>query len=136
MLQLKCQHRYPKELMDLWPLEEHLIGLYQPCGWITKFQIDLDKGMSGQYRKPKKGHMTVFPNDVQGLCSNVLPHPLVTEMESLHICFIPPRKPTPKDIEFVLAVNPQSLKRHWSGYGLRQGLWATTVSIFPPLVNI
>jgi hypothetical protein len=110
MLQLKCQHRYPKELMDLSPLEERLISLYQPCGWITKFQIDLDKGTSGRYRKLKKGHVTVFPNDVQGLCSNVLPHPLVTEMESLHVCFIPPRKPTPKDIEFVLAVNPQKLK--------------------------
>ena len=32
MLQLKCQHRYPKELADLSPLEERLIGLYQPCG--------------------------------------------------------------------------------------------------------
>ena len=97
--------------MDLSPLEERLIGLYQPCGWITKFQIDLDKGTSGRYRKLKKGHVTVFPNDVQGLCSNVLPHPLVTEMENLHVCFVPPRKPTPKDIEFVLAVNPQRLKR-------------------------
>ena len=111
MLQLKCQHRYPKELVDLSPLEERLIGLHRPCGWITKFQIDLDKGTSGRYRKLKKGHVTVFPNDVQGLCSNVLPHPLVTETENLHVCFVPPRKPTPKDIEFVLAVNPQRLKR-------------------------
>jgi hypothetical protein len=57
MLQLKCQHRYPKELStDLsTPLEERLISLYQPCGWITKFQIDLDKGMSGRYRRFKKG---------------------------------------------------------------------------------
>lgn len=70
MLQLKCQHRYPKELADLSPLEERLIGLHQPCGWITKFQIDLKKGTSGRYRKLKKGHVTVFPNDVQGLCSN------------------------------------------------------------------
>jgi hypothetical protein len=111
MLQLKCQHRYPMELVDLSPLEERLIGLYQPCGWITKFQIDLDKGTSGRYRKLKKGHVTVFPNDVQGLCSNVLPHALVTEMEHLHVCFVPPRKPIPKDVEFVLAVNPQRLKR-------------------------
>ncbi|KAN0067948.1 hypothetical protein V8E54_013876 [Elaphomyces granulatus] len=51
MLQLKCQHRHPKELTDLSPLEERLIGLYQPCGWITKFQIELDKGTSGRYRK-------------------------------------------------------------------------------------
>jgi hypothetical protein len=32
-------------------------------------------------------------------------------MENLHVCFVPPRKPTPKDIEFVLSVNPQKLKR-------------------------
>ena len=56
MLQLKCQHHYPKELTDLSPLEERLISLYQPCGWITKFQIDFDKGMiSGRYRRLKKG---------------------------------------------------------------------------------
>ena len=53
MLQLKCQHRYPKELMDLSPLEERLIGLYQPCGWITKFQIDLSKGTSESIPKKK-----------------------------------------------------------------------------------
>jgi hypothetical protein len=111
MMQLKCQHRYPKELTDLSPLEERLIGLYQPCGWITKFQIELDKGTSGRYRKLKKGHVTVFPNDVQGLCSNVLPHSLVSEMENLHVCFVPPRKPIPTDVEFVLAVKPQKLKR-------------------------
>ena len=56
--------------------------------------------------KLKKGHVTVFPNDVQGLCSNVLPHPLVSEMDNLHVCFVPPRKPIPTDVEFVLAVNP------------------------------
>jgi hypothetical protein len=111
MLQLKCQHRYPKELADLSPLEERLIGLHQPCGWITKFQIDLKKGTSGRYRKLKKGHVTVFPNDVQGLCSNVLPHPLVSEMDNLHVCFVPPRKPIPTDVEFVLAVKPERLKR-------------------------
>ena len=64
-LQLKCQHRSSRELADLSPLEGHLISLYQPCGWITKFQIDLDKGMhvGGRYRKCKaygemkpKGH--------------------------------------------------------------------------------
>jgi hypothetical protein len=32
-------------------------------------------------------------------------------MEHLHVCFVPPRKPIPKDVEFVLAVNPQRLKR-------------------------
>ena len=32
-------------------------------------------------------------------------------MENLHVCFVPPRKPIPTDVEFVLAVKPQRLKR-------------------------
>ena len=115
MLQLKCQHRYPKELTDLSPLEERLIGLYQPCGWITKFQIDLDKGTSGRYRKLKKGHVTVFPNDVQGLCSNVLPHPLVSEMENLHVCFVPPENPPPQTWSSFLQLTRKGLNGHYSG---------------------
>jgi hypothetical protein len=111
MLLLRCEHRYPAELRNLSPVEERLIGLYQACGWITKFQIDVEKGTSGRYRKLKKGHVTVFPNDVEGLACNVLPHPLTSELERIHVCFVAPRKPVPKDTEFVLAVNPEKLKR-------------------------
>ena len=32
----------------------------------------MEKGTSGRYRKLKKGHVTVFPNDVQGLCTDTL----------------------------------------------------------------
>ena len=55
--------------------------------------------------------MTVFSNDVQGLCSDVLPHPLVTEMDNLHVCFVSLRKSIPTDVKFVLAVKLQRLKR-------------------------
>ena len=111
MLSLGCEHRYPAALRDLSPVEERLIGLYQACGWITKFQIDVEKGTSGRYRKLKKGHVTVFPNDVEGLACNVLPHPLASELERMHVCFVAPQKPVPKDVEFVLAVRPEKLRR-------------------------
>jgi hypothetical protein len=48
-LALPCVHRYPDELKGLSPLEERLIGIYIPCGWITKVTIDLEKGTSGRY---------------------------------------------------------------------------------------
>ena len=99
MLSLGCEHRYPVELRGLSPVEERLIGLYQACGWITKFQIDIEKGTSGSYRRLKKGHVTVFPNDVEGPASDVLPHPLASELERIHVCFVTPRKPVPKDVE-------------------------------------
>jgi hypothetical protein len=55
---------YPDELKDLSPLEERLIGIYIPCGWITKVTIDLKKGTSGRYRRYIKGHIMPVPNDV------------------------------------------------------------------------
>jgi hypothetical protein len=108
---LGCIHRYPDALKHLSPLEERLIGIYAPCGWITKLTIDVEKWTSGRYRKHKRGHITVFPNDVQGVAAQVLPHPLVEERERLHICFVGPRKPVPSDLAFMLSVNPQKIKR-------------------------
>jgi hypothetical protein len=32
----------------------------------------MEKGTNGRYRKLNKGHVTVFPNDVQGLCTDTL----------------------------------------------------------------
>jgi hypothetical protein len=110
-LGLGCVHRYPEALKCLTPLEERLIGLYIPCGWITKFQIDIEKATSGRYRKHKKGHITVFPNDVENLVCKVLPHHMVDELERIHVCFIAPRKPVPTDIAWMMSVNPQRLKR-------------------------
>jgi hypothetical protein len=109
-LSLGCVHRYPEELKTLSPLEERLIGIYTPCGWITKLNIDIEKVTTGRYRKHKRGHITVFPNDVQGL-ANALPHPLVEELERLHVCFVAPRKPVPQDLAFMLSANPQKIKR-------------------------
>ncbi|XP_044715944.1 PIF1 protein [Hirsutella rhossiliensis] len=35
-----CEHRYPGELDDLSPVEERLIALHAPFGYITKFTVD------------------------------------------------------------------------------------------------
>ncbi|KAK2005446.1 hypothetical protein LZ32DRAFT_673453, partial [Colletotrichum eremochloae] len=110
-LSLGCTHRYPKALSDLTPLEERLIGIYTPCGWITKLTIEVEKWTSGKYRKHKRGHITIFPNDVQGTASNVLPHPLLDELDRLHVCFVGPRKPVPSDLSFMLSVRPARLRR-------------------------
>ncbi|KAH6960093.1 hypothetical protein BKA56DRAFT_456277, partial [Ilyonectria sp. MPI-CAGE-AT-0026] len=84
-LGLGCVHRYPAALRYLTPMEEWLIGMYIPCGWITKFQIDIEKATNGRYRKHKKGHITVFPNDMENLVSKVLPHPMMNELERIHV---------------------------------------------------
>lgn len=109
-LGLGCVHRYPAALRYLTPMEERLIGLYIPCGWITKFQIDIEKATNGRYRKHKKGHITVFPNDVENLVSKVLPHPMMDELERIHVCFVAPRKPVTTDIAWMMSVRPQRLK--------------------------
>ncbi|KAF6783348.1 hypothetical protein CSOJ01_15909, partial [Colletotrichum sojae] len=109
-LSLGCDHRYPNELRDLSPLEERLIGIYIPNGWITKITIEIETPTSGKYRKHIKGHITVLPNDVKGIAADVLPHALVDEKEWIHICFVGPRKPEPRDLGFMLRVRPQRLK--------------------------
>lgn len=107
---LGCTHRYPAELKNLSPLEERLLGQNIPCGWITKFDIDIEKWTSAKYRKHKRGHITVFPNDVEGLATSVLPHPLVEECRRIHVCFVGPRKPVASDLSFMLSVDPGKLR--------------------------
>ncbi|KAJ6436035.1 Pol [Purpureocillium lavendulum] len=61
-MHIGCEHRYPEELDGLSPLEERLIALQVPFGYITKFTVD-NKTPSGlSYRKHVKGHIVVFPN--------------------------------------------------------------------------
>ncbi|KAF6782268.1 hypothetical protein CSOJ01_16016, partial [Colletotrichum sojae] len=110
-LAVGCLHRIPAVLKDLSPLEERLIGIYTTSGWITKLTIDIDKWTSGRYRKHIRGHITVSPNDTQGVAAEVLPHPLVEERHRLHVCFVGPRKPVPSDLGYMLSVDPQKLKR-------------------------
>ena len=110
-LAIGCCHRYPEELCDLSPMEERLIALAQPYGWVTKIEISEQKKTNGDYRKLKKGHITIFPNNLESLVSNVLPAPIIQHKESLHVCFIGPRQPLPQDLSFLLRVRPARIRK-------------------------
>ncbi|KAM4064047.1 PIF1-like helicase [Hirsutella rhossiliensis] len=66
---LGCEHAYPDELKDLTPLEEKLISLNSCYGFVTKYSIPGGQRQSVRYPRHVKGHITVFPNDVQGLAA-------------------------------------------------------------------
>ncbi|XP_044714444.1 ATP-dependent DNA helicase PIF1 [Hirsutella rhossiliensis] len=90
-----CEHRYPEELDDLSPVEERLIALHAPFGYITKFTVD-NKTRSGiSYRKHVKGHIVVFPNKVDDLVATVLPHPLLQAIENIHVSWSGSTQPSP-----------------------------------------
>jgi hypothetical protein len=57
-----------------------------------------------RYPKHAKGHITVFPNNVQGLATNVPPHPLWKVMEEIHVSWQGPEKPAPADLSALLSV--------------------------------
>ncbi|EKG09157.1 hypothetical protein MPH_13841, partial [Macrophomina phaseolina MS6] len=70
---LGCEHMFPDELKDLSPVEEKLIALNSCYGFITKYSIPEGRRQSVRYPRHVKGHITVFPNNVQELVTNVLP---------------------------------------------------------------
>ncbi|XP_044714565.1 PIF1 protein [Hirsutella rhossiliensis] len=99
-----CEHRYPGELDDLSPVEERLIALHAPFGYITKFTVD-NKTCSGiSYRKHVKGHIVVFPNKVDDLVATVLPHPLLQAIENIHVSWSGSAKPGSADVRHLLQV--------------------------------
>ncbi|XP_044714515.1 PIF1 protein [Hirsutella rhossiliensis] len=99
-----CEHRYPGELDDLSPVEERLIALHAPFGYITKFTVD-NKTRSGiSYRKHVKGHIVVFPNKVDDLVATVLPHPLLQAIENIHVSWSGSAKPGSADVRHLLQV--------------------------------
>ncbi|XP_044715046.1 PIF1 protein [Hirsutella rhossiliensis] len=99
-----CEHRYPDELDDLSPVEERLIALHTPFGYITKFTVD-NKTRSGiSYRKHVKGHIVVFPNKVDDLVATVLPHPLLQAIENIHVSWSGSAKPGSADVGHLLRV--------------------------------
>lgn len=104
-----CEHRYPKELKDLTPLEEKLISLNAAYGFITKFNIQCGQLTGPIYRKYVSGHITVFPNDVESLSATILPHPLVSTLEQVHVIWTGLERPTPRDVSKLLSVRPGAL---------------------------
>ncbi|KAM4061626.1 PIF1-like helicase [Hirsutella rhossiliensis] len=58
-----------------------------------------------------KGHITVFPNNVQELVTKVLPHPLLQVMDEIHISWQGAVKPTPSDLSSLLSVRRRVVER-------------------------
>jgi len=109
-LGLRCQHVYPSELRDLTAIEERLVAKSQSFGFIARLEIDKQYVGGGGYRKLKRGHITVFPNNLEDLSTNILPHPLVSCLERIAVCFIGSRQPPPRDVAFMLAVRPAKIR--------------------------
>ena len=108
---LGCEHVYPNELKGLTPIEEKLIALNSCYGFITKYSLPGGQGQTVRYPKHVKGHITVFPNNVQELVTNVLPHPLVRVMEEIHVSWQGREKPVPKDLSSLLSVRRRVVEK-------------------------
>ena len=57
------------------------IALNSCYGFITKHSVPDGHRQGVKYPKHVKGHITVFPNNVQELVTNALPHPLLKVMD-------------------------------------------------------
>lgn len=113
---LGCEHMYPVELEGLTVVEQKLIGLYSCYGLITKHIIPKERKreqwrQNASYPKHVKGHVTVFPNNVQELASKVLPHLLVKVMEEIHVSWQGPKEPTRSDLSAPLSVRRHVVER-------------------------
>jgi hypothetical protein len=69
----------------LTPVEEKLIALNSCYGFITRYSISDGHRQGITYPRHVKGHITVFPNNVQELVKNVLPHPLLKVLDDIHV---------------------------------------------------
>jgi hypothetical protein len=109
-MHIGCEHRYPKELRELTPLEEKLISLNAAYGFITKFNVQRGQQTGPTYRKHVVGHISVFPNDVESLAVTILPHRLVSALDQVHVIWTGPERPRPLDVTKLLTVRPGALR--------------------------
>ncbi|KAG7408125.1 hypothetical protein Forpi1262_v018013 [Fusarium oxysporum f. sp. raphani] len=109
--QLGCEHMFPDELKDLTPVEEKLIALNSCYGFITKHSVSDGHRQSARYPKHIKGHITVFPNSVQELAENVLPHPLLKVLNEIHVSWQGSKKPVPSDLSALLSVRRRVVEK-------------------------
>ncbi|KAK7420728.1 hypothetical protein QQZ08_010263 [Neonectria magnoliae] len=103
-MDIGCEHQYPKKLDGLSPVEERLIALQAPFGYITKFTVDNKTPSGVTYRKHVKGHIVVFPNNVDDLVATVLPHPLLQTIENIHVSWSGANRPSPSEVGTLLQV--------------------------------
>ncbi|KJZ69552.1 hypothetical protein HIM_11065 [Hirsutella minnesotensis 3608] len=108
---LGCEHVFPDELKGLTPVEEKLIALNSCYGFVTRYNVSGGQTQTLRYPKHVKGHITVFPNNVQELATNVLPHPLVRVMDEIHVSWQGAVRPTPSDLSSLLSVRPRVVER-------------------------
>ncbi|KAJ3455199.1 hypothetical protein MRS44_013799 [Fusarium solani] len=106
-----CEHMFPEELKGLTPVEEKLIALNSCYGFVTRYSIASSQKQSVRYPKHIKGHITVFPNNVQELATKVLPHPLLQVMDEIHVSWQGAGKPAPSDLSSLLSVRRRVVER-------------------------
>ncbi|RSL79701.1 hypothetical protein CEP52_017489 [Fusarium oligoseptatum] len=99
------------ELKGLTPVEEKLIALKSCYGFITKYSIPEGHRQNMRYPRHVKGHITVFPNDVQELATRVLPHPILKVMDDIHVSWQGPEKPVPSDLSALLSVRRRVVEK-------------------------
>ena len=80
-----CKHCYPSKLHNLSPVKKKLISLNTTYGYIAQFTVNKKNCIGIHYHRYIKGHIIVFPNDVEGLTANVLLHPLLETMENIYV---------------------------------------------------
>ncbi|CVL08147.1 uncharacterized protein FMAN_14189 [Fusarium mangiferae] len=94
----------------LTPVEEKLIALNSCCGFITKHSVSDGHRQGVTYPRHVKGHITVFPNNMQELTTNVLPHPLLKVMDDVCISWQGQEKPAPSDLSTLLSVRRNAVE--------------------------
>ena len=102
---------FPDELKGLTPVEEKLIALNSCYGFITKCSVSDGHRQGVTYPRHIKGHITVFPNNVQDITTKVLPHPLLKVMDDIHVSWQGPEKPAPSDLTALLSVRRRVVER-------------------------
>ncbi|KJK73763.1 hypothetical protein H634G_10968 [Metarhizium anisopliae BRIP 53293] len=90
---------------------EKLIGLNSCYGFVTRYSIPGGQKQVAGYPRHVRGHITVFPNNVQELVTKVLPHPLVQVMDEIHISWQGAERPGPSDLSSLLSVRRQVVER-------------------------
>ncbi|KAJ6437671.1 hypothetical protein O9K51_09878 [Purpureocillium lavendulum] len=74
--QLGCEHLFPEELKGLTPVEEKLIAPNSCYGFVASYSIPGGQRQAVMYPRHVKGHITVFPNNVQELATKPAPSDL------------------------------------------------------------
>ncbi|KAM4064155.1 PIF1-like helicase [Hirsutella rhossiliensis] len=102
---------FPDELKGLTPVEEKLIALNSCYGFVTRYNVSGGPKQTLRYPKHVKGHITVFPNNVQELLTKVLPHPFFRVMDEIHVSWQGAVRPTPSDLSGLLSVRRRVVER-------------------------